>query len=283
MRILKTILNIILSFLLIIVIAMSFAINILGNKILNKNYFSSKLEETEFYLQVSREVENGFENYIYQSGLPEDTIKNLFTEEDIKKDVNSIVNKLYDGTDITLSSENVKENLDNKINEYLEKEDMKMNNQGKENIKKFEDLIVKEYTKNVNASNTLYSKGHEGIETLNRIYNKVGNIPIIAIIILLVLLILINIKDLLNGINYVGISLLSLGVLIKLAINLINSNINIDDLLVLTTSISNLIINIINDILFELSEKSNICIVAGITAIIITAILKNINFKKKEK
>ena len=137
MRILKTILNIILSFLLIIVIAMSFAINILGNKILNKNYFSSKLEETEFYLQVSREVENGFENYIYQSGLPEDTIKNLFTEEDIKKDVNSIVNKLYDGTDITLSSENVKENLDNKINEYLEKEDMKMNNQGKENIKKF--------------------------------------------------------------------------------------------------------------------------------------------------
>ena len=102
----------------------------------------------------------------------------------------------------------------------------------------------------------MYSKGHEGIETLNRIYNKVGNIPIIAIIILLVLLILINIKDLLNGINYVGISLLSLGVLIKLAINLINSNINIDDLLVLTTSISNLIINIINDILFELSEKS---------------------------
>ena len=283
MRILKTILNIILSFLLIIVIAMSFAINILGNKILNKNYFSSKLEETEFYLQVSREVENGFENYIYQSGLPEDTIKNLFTEEDIKKDVNSIVNKLYDGTDITLSSENVKENLDNKINEYLEKEDMKMNNQGKENIKKFEDLIVKEYTKNVNASNTLYSKGHEGIETINRIYNKVGNIPIIAIIILLVLLILINIKDLLNGINYVGISLLSLGVLIKLAINLINSNINIDDLLVLTTSISNLIINIINDILFELSEKSNICIVAGITAIIITAILKNINFTKQEK
>ena len=82
---------------------------------------------------------------------------------------------------------------------------------------------------------------------------------------------------------YVGISLLSLGVLIKLAINLINSNINIDDLLVLTTSISNLIINIINDILFELSEKSNICIVAGITAIIITAILKNINFTKQEK
>jgi len=58
------------------------------------------------------------------------------------------------------------------------------NLQTEENIKKFEDLIVKEYTKNVNASNTLYSKGHEGIETLNRIYNKVGNIPIIAIIIL---------------------------------------------------------------------------------------------------
>lgn len=283
MKILKTILNIILSFLLIIVIAMLLVVNILENKILNKNYLISKLEETEFYLQISREIENGFENYIYQSGLPEDTIKNLFTEEDIKKDVNSIVNKVYDGTDITLSSENVKQNLDNKINEYLQKEDMKMNNQGKENIKKFEDLIVKEYTKNVNISNTVYTKGHEGIETLNKIDNKIKNIPIIVTIILLVLLILINIKDLLNGINYIGISLLSLGVLIKLAINVINSNINIDDLLILTTSLSNLIINIINDILFGLSERGNICVIAGITAIIVTAILKNINFTKQEK
>lgn len=283
MKILKTILNIILSFLLIILIAMIFTINILENKILNKNYLISKLEETEFYLQISREVENGFENYIYQSGLPEDTIKNLFTEEIIKKDVNSIVNKLYDGTDITLSSENVKENLDNKINEYLKKEDMKMNNQGKDNIKKFEDLIVNEYTKNVNVSNTLYSKGHEGIEILKQIDNKVKNIPIIVTIIILVILILINIKDLLTAINYSGISLLSLGILIKLAIKVINSNINIDDLLILTTSLSNLIISIINDILFELSEKANICLVAGVTAIIITSILKNINFTKQEK
>ena len=57
MKIFKTILNIILSFLLIILIAMSIVINILQDKILNKDYILSKMEENQVYLQVSREVE----------------------------------------------------------------------------------------------------------------------------------------------------------------------------------------------------------------------------------
>lgn len=283
MKILKTILNIILSFLLIILIAIILATNILENKILNKNYVLSKLDETEFYLQISREVENGFENYIYQSGLPEDTIKDLFTEDIIKEDVNSLINKVYDGTDIKLNSEKVRENLDTKINAYLESENKKMNNQGKENIKKFEDLIVNEYTKNVNASNTLYNKLHDGIEILRKVNDKIGNLPIIVTVIVCIIIIVINIKNLLNAINYFGISLLSLGILIKLGVKVIFSNINIDNLLILTTSLSNLLINIVKDILYELSENADLCIVAGITAILVTAILKNIDFKKSEE
>ena len=31
----------------------------------------------QVYLQISRDVKSGFENYIYQSGLPEDTIDDL--------------------------------------------------------------------------------------------------------------------------------------------------------------------------------------------------------------
>lgn len=283
MKILKTILSIILSFLLIILIAIILATNILENKILNKNYVLSKLDETEFYLQISREVENGFENYIYQSGLPEDTIKDLFTDDIIKEDVNSLINKVYDGTDIKLNSEKIRENLDTKINIYLESENKKMNNQGKENIKKFEDLIVNEYTKNVNVSNTLYNKLHDGIEILRKIDDRIGNLPIIITIIVVVIIIVINIKNLLNAINYFGISLLSLGILIKLGVNVIFNNINLDNLLILTSSLSNLLINIIKDILYELSENANLFIVAGIIAIFVTAILKNIDLKKSNE
>ena len=55
-----------------------------------------KLEEIEFYEQISREVKIGFEDYIYQSGLPEDTINDLYTINDIRNDVNSIINNIYD-------------------------------------------------------------------------------------------------------------------------------------------------------------------------------------------
>lgn len=277
MKILKSIVNIILSFFLILLIIVIMATSILENKILNKDYLISKIEETEFCMQVSREVENGFENYIYQSGLPEDTIKDLFTEEIIKEDINSIVNKIYDGTDIKLSTENVKENLTKKIDDYLNSNNIKINNQGRENIKKFEDLIINEYTSNVNASTTLYNKGHEGIEILNKINNKIGNIPMIITVIIVMLMVVINMKNLLTAINYVGISFLSVGILIKLGVNLVIKNINLDNLVILTMSLSNLIINIVKDILYVISDNANLCIVGGFTAIIITAILNNVN------
>lgn len=282
MKIVKAILNLILSFLLIVLILVNLATNILENKILNKDYVLSKMDESEFYLQISREVENGFENYIYQSGLPEDIIKNLFTDEMIRADSGSLINALYDGTEITLSSEKVKENLDKKIEDYLNAQNIKMNKQGKDNINKFENLIVKEYKENVNASTTLYTTGHEGIEKLKNINNKIGNIPVIATAIVAILLIIINIKSLLDAIKFIGISCLSVGILLKLGIKVVLDNITLDNILIVTTSLSNLVVTIVKDIIYSIEDNSGVFIVAGITAIIVSAILKNINNKAKE-
>lgn len=280
MKILKNILNVILSFFLIISIAAILATNILENKILNKDYLLSKMEETEFYLQISREVESGFENYIYQSGLPEETIKDLFSEGMIRQDVNTIVECIYEGKEISLSNEKVKENLDNKVKDYLKTQDILLNNQGKENIKKFEELIAKEYVNNVNVSSKLYTKCHDGITMLNKIDENIGYLPIIITAIIIVLLIIINRKDLLSVINYCGISLLSLGVLIKLGINTIFSNVNFDNLMILSGSLSNLITSIIKEILYSCMDNATIFIVCGIVGIFSVAILKNVAKKK---
>lgn len=281
MKIIKTILNIILSFSLILIIIATILVNNLDNKILNKNYMLSKLDEVQVYLQISREVKSGFENYIYQSGLPEDTIENLATEEMIKKDVNSIIDYIYDGTDIKISSEKVQEELDNKINKYVESQDIKLNNQGKSNIKKFETLIVNEYDKNVNVSDLMYKKVHDGIQKIDNINSKIGKLPIIAITVVIILLIIINIKDLLVAINYIGISLLSSGILLTLVVNLIFKNVDIDNLLILANSISSVISSIIKDILYGIQDNANLFMVAGIVAILATSILKNIGNSKK--
>lgn len=281
MKIVKYILNTILSFFIIFVVFLLIGINILDNKLLNKNYVLSKMEEIKFYEQISREVESGFENYIYQSGLPEETIKDLFTEEMIRNDVNTLINCVYEGTEITLSTETLKNTLDDRIQEYLNSQNKKLTDDVKNNITKFEDLIINEYKENVNVSTTLYTKGHVIFEKVVEIREKIGKLPIVMLVVLIVLLVIINIKDLLSVLNFLAIAALSIGMLLKIGVGVLFRNIDFDNLLILAQSLSNLIINIVKENLYKLSEYGNIFIVCGITGILVSIILKN--FGKSEK
>lgn len=280
-NIVRNIFNVLMSFVLIFIILSIMLFNIINDKILNKNYILSKMEETEFYLQVSREIKNGFENYIYQSGLPEDTIENIVSDEMIKKDVNGIVDYIYEGKEISLSSEDVKNNLDVKIQNYVTTQNLKLNEQGKNNITEFEKIIVNEYINNVKISETFYNMCHSMINKVNEQISKIENVPFIALIVVIILMILINIKELLNVINFGGISLLSTGILIKLGINLIMKKVEFDNLVIITNSLSNLIVSIIKENIYKILDFSNIYIICGIVAIIISAILKNLNVNKE--
>ena len=269
-----------LSFILVLVILMYMLYSNFESKFLNKDYILSKMNGNQFYLQIGREVESGFEKYIYQSGLPEETIKNLFTEEIIKNDVISIVNCVYGGTEINLSSQIIRNNLDNKIEQYLQSEGKNANEQVRENINKFEDLIVNEYNNNINISEELYTEAHSLIEKFNVVVEKIGNMPIMIIGIFVVLIILLNIKNLALALNFLSISILAVGVLIKLGITTIYSNINIDNLLILTNSISNLVISIIKEIIYEFDKISTTCVVLGVLGIAIYAIFKSLKSEK---
>lgn len=286
MKIFKTSLNIILSFVLIILIAINLLINMLENKILNKDYILSKMEETQIYLQISREVQSGFENYIYQSGLPEDIIKDLYTEEILKNDVNSFVNAIYDGTEIKISNDLVKQNLDNKINEYLVSQGKTLNEQGKKNIEKFEKLIVGEYKDNISIYKDVYELSHDAVEKISSIVDKIKILPMVFIAIVMIILIIINLKDLIQVINYVCISFLSLGILLKIGISMIFSKIDIDNIIMIAKSLSNLLINVVKEILYQFSDNATLFIVIGVSGIIISAVFgndKTNNSKKEEK
>lgn len=281
MKIIKNVLNVILSFVIIFAVFLLMGMNIIENKFLNKEYVFSKMEEIQFYEQVSREVQSGFEKYIYQSGLPEDTIKNLFTDELLRKDINILIDCFYEGTDISLSHEEVRKTLDTKIQEYLKSQNKELDVEGQKNIKKFEELIIKEYTENVNVSTTLYTKGHKVIVKVEEIVNKIGNWPKIVLMALILLVILINIKDLLVALNFLSISSLSIGILLKLGVSLIFTNIDFDNLLILAKSVSNLGANIAKENLYMISDVGNIFIVCGLVGVFVVAMLKKTDKKVK--
>ncbi len=282
MKILRYVISAILSFLIIFGIFSLLGINILNDKILNKTYVKQKMKETEFNVQVAREIKDGFEKYIYQSGFPVDIIDNLFTNEMLQNDIDSIVDFVYGGKEISLSSETLRSTLDQKIQDYASSQNLTLNEQNKNNIKKFENLIVDEYDNNVNVSTSVYKQANSAVKDLNKINDKVKNLPITILIILIAALVIINIKDLLTAINFLGISLLSSGVIIKIGVGLFFSNVDIDNIVFLSTSISNLIISVLKEIIYGISDRGNIFVVCGIVAIIASAIIKNIKSESTE-
>lgn len=285
MKIIKGILNVIFAFLLVIITFIVLGKNILSNKLLNKNYMLNKMEEMQVYLQISRDVQSGFENYIYQSGLPEDTINNLYTDEMIRNDTNSILEYIYDGTEIKISDDIVRANLEQKIVSYVEGQNLKLNDQGRKNISDFEDLIVNEYKTNVNideynSSLQVFPIIHNVVQKLQDINQKIWHLPIIALLIVLFVFILINRKNLLIAIQYLSISSLSIGVILKLTVNLVFKNFDIDNIVLFSTAMTNLVINIIKEILYSLLDNSNIFVICGIVGIIVSSLLKNISTNK---
>lgn len=283
MKVFNSIISTILSFFIIFAISLLICLNILDNKLMDKEYVLSKMDEFKIYDQISSEVESGFEKYIYQSGLPEEIIKGLFTEEMIKNDVNSLINCLYEGTEITLSDETLRNTLDARIQEYLASQNKTSDKELQNNIKKFEDLIVKEYKENVNVSTTLYTKGFGILEKIREVRDGLGNWPIIILVVLIVVLVLLNIRDLLVALNFLAISSLSLGVVLKLGVSLIFKNIDFDNLLIFAKSLSNLVSGIAKENLYLLSDNGNLFIFCGIVGIVVSAILRSSTNQKPRR
>ena len=201
----------------------------------------------------------------------------------ITSDVNSIIDYIYEGKEITTSEDKVQETLDTKINQYLQSERKTKTSQIQDNITKFEDLITTEYKDNIQVSDTIYEKVQKGMEKILSIYQKIKLIPLIVFIIIIILLLIVNRKDIFLGINFASISLLSVGVLLKLVEQVVFQYVDLDNLVLLTTSLSNLMINIVKDLLYTTADCGIWLIAGGITGIIICSIIRNSTTKETKE
>ena len=241
--------------------------------VFNPNYYIDKLEENKFYDNVLQEVNSGFENFIYQSGLPENTIVNLATDDMIKADINSIVLHIIENKELVLSSDKIREELDVRISVFLDKENRTLTKNERENITKFEDLIVSSYEESILPIRDFIDELKSIYDKIFNLYNKVKLIPIIGLIIILLIMFMVNKKSKFDIVNFSGISLLSLGVLLKLLENVVLKNIDIDNVIVFTSSLTSAFQYIFKDIIFGLNLLGNWIIVIGICFILFYSII----------
>lgn len=265
MRIIKKIIKIIFSAILTISILLYILINLLSSTILKESYILSKLDQANFYQKVYEEVNSNFEKYIYQSGFDENVLNNVITEEKVKEDFKIIIYNIYNGTNQDINTETIKTNLTNNINSQL---GANVSKTQQNSIDSFVDTILNEYTQTI--LHTQYeNKINKAYTQINKYINLANKALLIIMAVLIILLILLNLKRLYRGVSYIGISMLSSGILLCIADIFIKMKVDIKNIVILNDTISKIIINVITELLANILKDGIILLVSGIVLIII--------------
>lgn len=269
----------ILNFIFVLVIALSFTFigvkSVVFKTIFNKEYVLEQMEKNNFYSETYKLVESGFENYIGQSGLDEEVIKNICTEDKIKNDINIILSNIYEGTNEKIDTSEISNNL----NSNIDKENVRTSSNSKA-IDEFVEHICQSY------KDTIISTSYEN--TINEKYNKitqkitkVQNILIIAIIISIIGVIALNVKDILKLLFWVESAVLSSAVMQLAITTVIKSKVNIDGIKIFNDAFSNIVVTIIKDILSKINIIAGKFIIVYFILVVIYAII--ILTQKKEE
>lgn len=255
-------------------------INIVSSTILSKQYVLSKLEETNYYEEIKKEIESSFENYIGQSGLDEDVIIDIVSLEKIKEDTNIIITNIYDGTEKTVDTTEIETNLKNNIEASLENKKLTITQQ--KAIDEYINKIASQYKQTM--SHTSYENDiNQMIKKVNQYIEMAKKVAIIGIAVLILLILILNYKKLIRGISQTGIALLSSGtfyVILKMYIDL---KIKVSNIVILNDAISNAVRTVISDILSKIVQNGIILICCGIVMILVGNIIININKTKERK
>lgn len=275
----KRIIQYIVATILALAILALIIINILTSSVLSKEYILGKLQDQNYYEKIYNEVESNFENYINQSGLDEEVLKDIITKDKIQKDTKIIINNIYNGMDEKIDTEEIKnklnENIDNSLNRKKTATEQKA-------IDTFVDTICKEYETTI--SHTNYEKKINS--TLNKInkYIDLANKALLVVIgVSVLLLILLTIRRIYRILARIGTSFIIDGIILILAKIYISSKINVSTIMLLNSGVSDVLQSILNEILGKILYTGSILLSLGIILTIIYGIIKGVRKAKREK
>ena len=280
MKILIQIIKIVLIMMLSILISILILTNIVDMTILNKTYILDKLDQSNYYSETKKEIQSNFENYILQSGLQEDVIENIVTEDKIKNDTKIIISNIYDETYKEIGTEEIENNLKNNIQESLEETKISENQQNA--INKFIEKICNEYKETI--LHTKYeTKINNEIINISNYLRLIKNIIIVIIVVLILIILLINHKEILRGISQIGITLTASGIMYFLINLFIDYKIEIENILILNNSVSQVIKEVLTNILEVFMKWGFILFSSGVIVIIMSNTIMLIMNKSTKK
>ena len=251
--------------------------NVVTSTMLNKKYILQKLDETNFYSETYKIVESNFENYISQSGLDEEVLENICTEDKVKKDINIIISNIYDGTNEKIDTTEIAE----KLNSNIDKQNVRTSKNSNA-IDEFVNHICESYrdsiinTKYDKTINTLYEKTLKNLETINKI---VITISIIGIVLLVVL----NIKNISKILANLAETTFATSLLQFVFVIIIKTKVDISNIKAFNEAFSETIVEIIKNILNQINILGIVMLFISIIFTVIYEIIVYHTSVKKQK
>ena len=244
--------------------------------ILNQDYITQKLEETNFYAEIYESVKSNFENYIYQSGLDEEVLNDICTEEKVKNDLNIILNNIYQGTNEKIDTTEISNNLHANIDALGIK-----NSRNEEAIEQFVTQICNEYTNTV--LHTDYEDNiHDIYVNVTNILSKIYDIVTITLVLGIIALGILNFKKPSKDIQGIGIVLFATAIFNFIVCSIVTSKVNIQGIKVFNDAFSNVIVTIIQETIDQIMAfGAGLFVIAIILIAIYAAIMARNNSKDK--
>ena len=233
-----------------------------------------------YYYKIYSDVKSNFENYIYQSGLDEVVLENIVTQDQVKEDVQSIVNNIYDNAKIEIDTEVIKQKLNTNISNSLQ--NTKLTSSQQNSINQLVQIIAEEYTTSILHSK-YESQIHNILQKAIALVNTAKTILYIAVAVSSILLLVLNLKTIYKFFAKIGIGLLSSGVFWIFVNFYINSKVKIQTISILGDTFSYTLRNVLQSIFNEISNYGWIFAICGIVLIIIPNVIYNIITKDDEK
>ena len=277
MRVVRLILQYILTIILAMSVLALILINIISSTVLNESYIMSKLEEEDYYNQIYESAKINFENYIHQSGLDEEVLNDIITKEKIEKDTKIIINNIFDGTDTAIDTDEIKNKLNENIDNSLGRKKTATEEKA---INEFVNLICNEYKTTI-LTTSYESKINTAYQKVIKYINLAKKVLLILIGVLVILIVLLTIKRIYRILARLGLAFVIDGLLLLLAKYFIDAKIKIETITILSSSVSIVLRNILREIMNIVAKDGTILLVLGIVLIVLYAIIKSIRKSRR--
>lgn len=258
----KRIISYILSILFVIFLTATILLANVNVTLLRADSVKSKLVQANYYEEVYNTVTEACNNYIMQSGFESSIMDGVITKYGIEKDVNGLVDNLYEGKEYKINDEDIKAKLDKNIQSYVEQNGFEIDEEDKKGIEEFKNAIVDTYKRNIEYS-------HDTVKGAAKYVKKARKIASIAAVVLAIVSVLALVLIYKVCKPVVGVICIATGALCIALKCYSGTNVAVNNILVLSKAFSEALIAAVNEFLQNVFVVGIVLCIVGIIWIIV--------------